>query len=40
MPLAEDGGADLEGLAGDRLGGALPAAYDWLYVDYRDTADH
>jgi hypothetical protein len=40
MALTEDGGADLEGLAGDRLGGALPAVYDWLQVHYRDTADH
>jgi len=40
MPLTEDGGTDLEGLAGDRLDRALPAGYEWLHVNYRDTSDH
>jgi len=40
MPLAEDGGTDLEGLAGYRLDRALPAGNEWLQVNYRDTSDH
>jgi hypothetical protein len=40
MSLTQNGGAYLERLASDRLGGALPAGHDWLHVDYRNPADH
>ncbi len=40
MSLTKNGGAYLERLARDRLGGTLPASHDWLHVDYRNPADH
>jgi hypothetical protein len=40
VPLNEDGGAYLEGLARDGLRGALPALHNRLNVKDRDASDH
>ena len=40
VPLAENRGADPEGLAGDRPGGAAPALDRWLHVKDRDSSNH
>jgi hypothetical protein len=40
VPFLDDGGADLEGFAGDGLGGAAPALYNGLHIEDGDASDH
>ena len=40
VPLTEDGGTDVEGLASDGLRGIFPSGHDWLNVNYGNPADH
>ncbi len=40
VPFPDDGRADLEGLAGDRLSGAAPALHYGLDIEDGDASDH